>query len=134
MARTLPLLAALALLLAACGGSSRPPAAAAATTCASPAQVRALARLRADVTALHRAAALPVQNTLQGSAAVNRATDRFLSDMQTAPVDPLVRNRMIDHAAAALVGACQQCLQALEAARPIPEVMHAHQGAACTTK
>ena len=134
MARRLPLLAALALLLAACGGSSRPPAAATATTCTGPAQTRAIARLRADVTALRHAAGLPAADTLRGNAAVNRATDRFLHDVQIAPVDALIRNRMIDHAAAALVGSCQQCFQALEAQRPIPEVMHAHQGTACTTK
>lgn len=134
MVRRLPLFAALALLPAACGASPSPSAAPAATTCTGPAQTRALARLQADVTALRRAAALPVLNSLQGNAAVNRATDRFLHDVQTAPVDPLIRNRMIDHAAAALVGSCQQCFQALEATRPIPEVMHVHQGTACTTK
>ncbi|HKI90827.1 MAG TPA: hypothetical protein VJ986_00880 [Gaiellaceae bacterium] len=86
------------------------------------------------MTALRHAAALPAPEPLRGNAAVNRATDRFLHDVETSPVDPLIRNRMIDHAAAALVGSCRQCFQALEAQRPIPEVMHAHQGTACTTK
>ena len=41
------------------------------------------------------------------------------------------KNRMIDHAAAALVGSCEQCFQALEAERPIPEIHTKGPGAAC---
>jgi hypothetical protein len=62
---------------------------------------------------------------------VDRETDRFLHDVQTAPVDNLVRNRMIDHAAAIVAPVCQQCFQALEAERPIPSIAHAHTGQAC---
>ncbi len=115
--------------MAGCGGGAQT-----STTCTSPKQVRALAQLRTDVAALRRAAAHPGPDTLHGNAAVNHATDRFLLDVATAPVDPLVRNRMIDHAAAALLGACEQCFQALEAQRPIPAIAHAHQGEACRAK
>ena len=104
------------LALAGCGGGG------AHRACTNPAQTRALAKLRHDVAALKRAAALPTHDSLHGNAAVNHATDRFLQDVLTAPIDTLVRNRMIDHAAAALLGACQQCFQALEAERPIPQI------------
>jgi hypothetical protein len=117
------LVAALALAVAGCGSSRR--------ACTSPAQTRALARLQKDVAALKRAAALPVRDSLRGNAAVNRATDRFLQDVLTAPIDPLVRNRMIDHAAAVLLGSCQQCFQALEAERPIPQIKQTHTTSVC---
>jgi hypothetical protein len=135
------LLASAALVAAGCGGGgtkqgggSTREAGVGATptsTCSARGRTRALARLRADVAALRRAAGVPTKDTLGGSAAVNRATDRFLHDVAVAPVDNLVRNRMIDHAAAALVGACEQCFQALEAARPIPAIAHGDRG--CTT-
>ena len=79
-------------------------------------------RLRRDVAAIRRAARL--KTTLKGSAPVNAATDRFMLDVAKAPVDRLVKNRFIDHAAAALVGSCEQCFQALEASRPIPGIAH----------
>ena len=100
-------------------------------SCHSPAAARATARLVADVAAIRRAAALPTASTLEGNAAVNRATDAFLHDVETAPIGNLARNRMIDHAAAALVGACEQCFQALEAARPIVQIEH--HGNSCTS-
>ena len=78
--------------------------------CVSP---RAIAKLNADIAALRRAKSI---------AAINRATDRFLLDVATAPITNLKRNRMIDHAVGALGGACEQCFQALEAARPIPNI------------
>ena len=68
---------------------------------------------------MRRAAALPTKNTLLGNAAINHATDRFLNDVALAHITNLKRNRMIDHAAGTLAGACEQCFQALEAARPI---------------
>jgi hypothetical protein len=104
--------------LAACGAAKHT---AVATTkrCTSP---KATAKLDADIAALRRAAALPTTNTLLGNAAINRATDRFLNDVQLAHITNLKRNRMIDHAAGALAGACEQCFQALEAARPIPNI------------
>ena len=117
--RLAPLLL-VATVLAGCGGGSGGTQARA--TCTSPAARRALTRLNRDVAALKRAAAKPAKNTLLGNVATNAATDRFLNDVATAPVSNLIRNRMIDHAAAALVGSCEQCFQALEANRPIPAI------------
>jgi hypothetical protein len=113
-----------ACLLAGCGGGG------AMQACRSPNEQRALTRLQADLTALERAAALPAPNPLKGNAAVNRATDRFLLHVQTAPIDNLKRNRMIDHAAALLHGSCEQCFQALEAQRPIVSIAHGDLGCA----
>jgi len=113
----------LALGLAACGSSSH--RSGAARSCTSPRAARDLARLRADVTAIRAAARKPTKDTFNGNAAVNRATDRFLADEGRAHVSLLAKNRLIDHAAAALSGSCQQCFQALEAERPIPSISHA---------
>jgi hypothetical protein len=82
------------------------------------------ARLEHDVAAIRRGARRPTKDTLKGNSTINAATDRFLVDVNKAPVDLLVKNRFIDHAAAALVGSCQQCFQALEAGRPIPAISH----------
>jgi hypothetical protein len=73
-----------------------------------------MAKLNADIAAIHRARG--------NTAATNRTTDRFLLDVATAPIANLKRNRMIDHAVGALGGECEQCFQALEAARPIPNI------------
>jgi hypothetical protein len=114
------------LLLAACGSGSNKPA---AKDCTSPKAAAALRKLQADTRAIKSAALLPVRNALKGNAAVSHATDRFLLDVDTAPIDNLTRNRLIDHAAAALVGSCAQCFQALEAERPIVTIVHsAHSG------
>jgi len=118
--RGLLVAACIALSLPACGGSGTPSTS--ATRCESPRAAHALARLRADIAEIRHAAALPAKNRLYGSAAVNRGTDRFLHDVALAPIDNKQRNRLTDHAAGALVGACQQCFQALEAARPIPSI------------
>ena len=104
-----------ALLLAGCGSHAAKP-------CETPAQVKALKRLDADLAALKRAAA-------RGN--VDKETDKFLLDVLTAPIDNLVRNRMIDHAAAIVSPVCEQCFQALEAERPIPAIAHTHTGEAC---
>lgn len=112
------------LLLAGCGGGSKQ----AADCTKSPKEQKALARLDTDLTAIKRAAALPAPDTLKGNPAINRATDSFLLHVETAPIDNLQRNRLIDHAAAALVGTCQQCFQALEAERPIPSIAHGDSG------
>ena len=114
---------ALALVLAACGGGAHHRSA--ARSCTDPRAAADLARLRADVAAIRLAARRSVKDTLKGNARVNRATDRFLLDVGRAHVSLLVQNRFIDHAAAALVGTCQQCFQALEAVRPIPAISHA---------
>jgi|GEM_PF-2061192 len=126
MARTSILLAGLVLCLAACGSDSHHSAAHTTTrSCTDPRAARDLARLRADVAAIRIAARKPTKNTLDGNPAVNHATDRFLADEGRAHVSLLAKNRFIDHAAAALVGSCQQCFQALEAGRPIPAISHA---------
>jgi hypothetical protein len=129
MPRVLILLAGVALTLAACGSGSHQGAGTTRSTttrgCTDPRGGRDLARLRADVVAIRAAARKPTKDTFKGSAAVNRATDRFLADEGRAHVSLLVKNRLIDHAASALTGACQQCFQALEAARPIPAISHA---------
>ncbi|MDX6472665.1 MAG: hypothetical protein QOK22_1481 [Gaiellaceae bacterium] len=109
------------LMLAGCGGGTKP-------ACRSPKQAQALVRLNADLAAIRTAAALPVTDALKGGPEINRATDRFLHDVQTAPVGNLQRNRFIDHAAALLLGSCSQCFQALEAARPIPGIAHGDLG------
>ncbi|MDP9260882.1 MAG: hypothetical protein M3O89_02795 [Actinomycetota bacterium] len=109
MLRALVLTSCAALCLAACGSSAKPKAA--AKQCVSP---QAIAKLSADIAALRRARG--------NDAATNRTTDRFLLDVATAPITNLKRNRMIDHAVGALGGECEQCFQALEAARPIPNI------------
>jgi hypothetical protein len=123
---------ALAFVVAGCGGSSKQeaataakPATTASAKCPREVTARWTARLRRDVAAIRRAANSKTSDTLKGNPQINAATDRFLLDVNTAPVDLLVKNRFIDHAAAALVGSCQQCFQALEAGRPIPAISHA---------
>jgi hypothetical protein len=116
--RALVLACCAVLCLAACGGSAKPIAVAPKTKqCVS---LKAVAKLDADIAALRRARG--------NDAATNRGTDRFLLDVATAPVTNLLRNRMIDHAVGALGGGCEQCFQALEAARPIPNI---RKGARC---
>ena len=114
--------------LAGCGGSTSRPAvrttAVAAKSCETAAAARVRARLHRDVAAIRRAARLKTRDTLRGNAAVNTATDRFLLDLARAPIGLLEKNRLIDHAAGALAGACEQCFQALEAGRPIPAIAH----------
>jgi hypothetical protein len=116
--RSLLVLACAALALTACG-STKHAASTAQRQCTSP---KAIAKLYADIAAMKRAAKLPTANTLQGNKAVNAATDRFLNDVALAPIDNKRRNRMIDHAAGVLAGACEQCFQALEASRPVVNI------------
>ncbi len=117
MVRYLAVACCAVLSLTACGSGTKQPQAAA--TCVSP---KAIAKLEVDIAAMRRAAALPRKNTLLGNAAINRATDQFLNDVDLAHITNLKRNRMIDHAAGALANACEQCFQALEAAPPIPNI------------
>jgi uncharacterized protein with von Willebrand factor type A (vWA) domain len=112
----------LALSLAACGGTSAAHQPQQAQQQMCPNQQRALVKLTRDITALRTAARLPTKNTLDGNKAINAATDRFLYDVAVAPLTNLQRNRLIDHAMAALIGNCEQCFQALEAGRPIPAI------------
>jgi hypothetical protein len=117
------------VLLAGCGSSGG----ATKQGCQSPKEQKALARLNADLSAIRKAAKLPVTDALKGGPEINKATDRFLLHVETAPIDNLQRNRLIDHAAALLAPSCTQCFQALEAARPIPGIAHGEQGCSTTT-
>jgi len=123
--RRLPLLA-IALAFAGCGGSSahHTSTTAAATHGPCPGQVKAERKLDADLAVLKKAGRIHAKNTLLGGPAANHATDRFLLDLGSAPIGNLEKNRLIDHAASFVVGACQQCFQALEAERPIPAIAH----------
>lgn len=126
------MVAATALVLGGCGGDSSTPGAARATSPSGSVQKRpcrkqtaatkhAALELARDVRAIKRAAARPTRDRLLGNAAMNRATDRFLLDEGSLPVDNFTRNRYINLAIAAAVSSCQQCFQALEAARPITQ-------------
>ena len=121
---------AVVLALAGCGGTAAThDAAPPAKSCVAPGAASALRRLARDAAAMRAAANLPTEDTLKGNAAINRATDRFLLDEETAPISNVQRNRAIDHAAAALIGTCEQCFQALEADRPIIGIAkNAHKG------
>jgi len=105
------------LALTACGASSRPAARQPPATAGSAKQCRkqavALTRINHDLTAMQRATTEATMSTL---------TDRFLLHVSTAPLTNLQRNRLIDHAAAAVSIKCPQCFQALEAERPIPAI------------
>lgn len=101
------------LVLAGCGGGG-----------SKKADCPAVLKLDRDVSAMRAA-------TTQ--AAASRLTDRFLQDVDTAPIDNLTRNRMIDHAAAAVSALCPQCFQALEADRPIPTIAHSGAGTGCSS-
>src|SRR2546421_3492547 len=127
MRKLLPLV--LCLALAGCGaGSER--VAKKPESCPNGQSSQAIRRLRADVETIRASARGLTKDTLKGNATVNAATDRFLVDIAKAQVDLLVKNRFIDHAAAALAGSCQQGFQALEAERPIPAISH---GGRCAT-
>jgi hypothetical protein len=128
--RLLAALGAAVLVLAGCGGSrhAAPPA---TTSCRTKAQTRALAKLDRDLAALKAAGRVHVKNRLLGGSAASHATDRFLLDLAKAPISNLTRNRLIDHAAASVVGNCQQCFQALEAERPIPSIAHGENASGC---
>jgi hypothetical protein len=117
MLRGFVLLACAVLCLAACGSAKQAAAPPPKKLC--PKATRALARLETDISAMRRAARTPTKDTLQGNHAINVATDRFLNDVALAPIGNLKRNRLIDHAMGTLSGSCEQCFQALEAARPV---------------
>jgi hypothetical protein len=136
------------LALAGCGGSgggggTATPAAPAQTQLASqprsavypddpqviarattPGQKRDLVELWADTGAMRRAAAKSEHSSLKGDPAVRRATSSFIDDLDRSSIDNLSKNRVIDHAAAAVATVCEQCFQQLEAMRPIPAIAH----------
>jgi hypothetical protein len=113
------------LYLTACGSMKHAATTTTPKQCVSP---KAIAKLDADLAAMRSAAALPTKNTLLGDAAINRATDRFLNDVELAHITNLKRNRMIDHAAGTLANTCAQCFQALEAARPNVSIRRGDEG------
>jgi hypothetical protein len=110
----------LAATLAACGSTRH----AAPTPPPNPRLQRDLARSQADLAALRKLTAPVTRSSLMGTPAIQKATGRFLEDLETSTIPLIRRNRLIDHAAAAVSGACGQCFQMLEAARPIPELAH----------
>ena len=112
----------LVLLAAGCGGTTKTATHAKPKVC--PKTQHALARLNADIAAIRKAAL----TTPEDSPQINKATDRFIADVSTAPVGNLKRNRMIDHAMGALHGQCESCFQALEAGRPIPAIREGASG------
>jgi hypothetical protein len=59
-----------------------------------------------------------------GTPALQRTTSAFLDRLDRSSLEPKMKNRMIDFAASAAAGSCEQCFQMLEAARPIPEIAH----------
>lgn len=124
--RSALLLLCVALACAACGGTSKPKAQAPAKPHASAQQCKkqtaALAKIHADIANLEAAYKLPVKDELKGNQAINVATDKFLNDVQLAPISNLQRNRLTDLAMSAIGTHCQQCFQALEANRPIPAI------------
>jgi hypothetical protein len=108
------------LALTACGGSARQAQQEAPqhTTTApcrhsgplTPRQQRYFRRANADLAAMRAA---------KTHAQASRATDRFLLDVGVGNLPIFRANRLIDHAIAAVTPICQDCFQALEAARPI---------------
>jgi len=119
LSATLPLLVG-TLALAACGSTRD----AARPTPPNPRLQRDLARIEADLARLRKVTAPVTHSSLMGTPAIQKATGRFLDDLETSAIPLIRRNRLIDHAAAAVSGACGQCFQMLEAARPIPELAH----------
>jgi hypothetical protein len=110
------------LALAACGSQQRnaePPRAS-----VSPHVQRDLARAQADIAHLRKVTAPVHRSSLMGTPAIQAATGRFLDHLDRSSIPALQKNRLIDHAAAAVSGVCGQCFQMLEADRPIPELAH----------
>jgi hypothetical protein len=83
-----------------------------------------LVELWADTGAMRKAAAKSSRSTLKGDPAVRHATSTFIDDLDRSSIDDLSKNRVIDHAAAAVATVCEQCFQQLEAMRPIPAIAH----------
>jgi hypothetical protein len=143
--RTVICAVAVALVATGCGGSQNTPAAEppVATAPAQPAandpfpddpqilartttaaQRRALERLAHDIAAMRSASARAPDDTLKGTPAARRTTSRFIVHLEQSTIDDLSKNRLIDHAAAAIASVCDQCFQQLEAMRPIPAIAH----------
>jgi hypothetical protein len=116
----------LCVIAGGCGGTTASPPTTKPKTCAN--TKAALAKIQRDLAAMRAAAKLPTTNTLDGNHEINVATDRFLRDVELAPITNIERNRLIDHAASASSEVCQQCFQALEAERPIPGIRAGDKG------
>jgi hypothetical protein len=110
------------LLLSGCSWSQ--PAVQSPPVTRTPAQQHDVALLQRDVAAIKRAAAKVTHRTLMGTPALQRTTGAFLDHLDRSTLEPKMKNRMIDFAASAVAGSCDQCFQMLEAARPIPEIAH----------
>jgi hypothetical protein len=107
--------------------SVKPPSPALAKRCAarSARERRAVARIEEKIARLRKLALkVPSGQTFNGTPAVSKLTDSILFDLATAPISKKKANRLIDRTMGALVGSCQQCFQALEASRPIPEIKY----------
>ncbi|HEX6788022.1 MAG TPA: hypothetical protein VF091_02175 [Gaiellaceae bacterium] len=129
MLRAVATLSCAALCLAACGGSKHTGnATQGTTTVGSCVNTAAMTKLHADVAAIKHASNLPTKNTLDGNPAINKATDKFLLDVNTAKIDNKRKNRFIDLAMGSLANQCEQCFQALEAGRPIPSLRYGDTG------
>jgi cytochrome c556 len=126
--RAVAILSCAALCLAACGGSKHTSATQGTTTVGSCVNAAAMKKLRADVAAIKHASNLPTKSTFGGNPAINKATDKFLLDVNTAKIDNKRKNRMIDLAMGSLANQCEQCFQALEAGRPIPGLRYGETG------
>ena len=90
----------------------------------TPTQRRSLDVLSRDVAAMRAANGDAPSHTLKGTAATRRTTSRFIDDLAASTIDDLSKNRLIDHAAAAVATTCDQCFQQLESIRPIPAIAH----------
>ena len=87
-------------------------------------QRRSLELLARDVVAMRAASSHAPAHTLKGTAATRRTTSRFIDHLGASTIDDLSKNRLIDHAAAAVATTCDQCFQQLESIRPIPAIAH----------
>jgi len=85
---------------------------------------RDLASFKVDLRRLRAAAAAAPGRSLKGTPGVRRATDLFLEHLNRSPLDLVIQNRLIDHAAAAVAFPCEQCFQQLEANRLIVAIAH----------
>jgi hypothetical protein len=115
-----------AILAAGCGGSHVvQPATTNARHARSPKArpyVRDYAHLYADIRAMRAEAAKVRHGSLLGTPGLRRTTGQFIEDLERSALGLKARNRMIDHAAAAVASSCEQCFQMLEAIRPIPQI------------
>ena len=103
------------MLAAGCGGG-------ATGTAVIPPAARDYRRLWADIHAMKVQAAKVRTSTLLGTRGLRRTTGTFIDDLDRSSLTLKEKNRIIDHAAAAIAPVCEQCFQMLEAIRPIPQI------------